>query len=202
MRNSVLLLVSLLFLFAGCKKETQLGKSVFINDPEYTDLPAYSEWGYNTFGAYYDREAFISNNDVVPAKVIVTNNLTSFILSGQLGDGGYYSTAYDKMTIAFKISGFLPSKYAEMVSLNDSILDLKNPAYQVVITKDTTNYSATILNGQLEFKRAQNLLVDTKQVEVILSGYFEFQALVDKMPITVSNGRFDVGIGYSNFYNY
>jgi hypothetical protein len=63
-------------------------------------------------------------------------------------------------------------------------------------------YTANILSGELTFKRAQNLLVDEKQVEVILSGYFEFKALIDNEPVTISNGRFDVGISPDNFYNY
>ena len=60
----------------------------------------------------------------------------------------------------------------------------------------------TIIDGELYFKRVQHLLVDKRSVEAILSGYFQFKTLVDGKPITLSNGRFDVGIGYENFYSY
>jgi len=54
-------------------------------------LPIYSEWGYNTFGAYYDREIFVSNDISVPAKVSVSNNEMSFILDGQKEHQNYDS---------------------------------------------------------------------------------------------------------------
>ena len=50
--------------------------------------------------------------------------------------------------------------------------------------------------------RAQHLLVDEVPQEVILSGVFEFQAMVNGMPVTVSEGRFDVGVDESNFFKY
>jgi len=193
--------LSLLLLLAGCSKEYELTKSVFIQDPEYTDLPAYSEWGYNTFGAYYDRLAFISNNEIVPAKIIVTNNEMSFVLDGQKGSSYYYA-ASDEMTLSFKIPGFIPATYTDLTALNDTILNLANPVYQVIVSMDTLKYTATILSGELNFKRAQNLKVDKKEIEVILSGYFEFKALINEKPVTISNGRFDVGISPDNFYTY
>lgn len=187
----------------GCKKDNELKKSVFIEDSESPDLPQYSEWGYNTFGAYYDREAFVSNNKEVPAKFIVTKNITSFVLTGQEGTYSDYSGNSDtKMSMTFKISGFLPQNYKELMTLNDTTLDLKDSSYQVLVTIGTINDTATILEGELIFKRAQNLIVDTKPEEVILSGYFGFKALIKNVPITISEGRFDVGISSDNFYNY
>ncbi len=200
MKNQLFILVIFLLVFAGCKKENELKKSVFINDPELTDLPAYSEWGYNTFGAYYDREVFVSNDQEVPAKVVVSNNTMSFILTGQKGgtDGG--SGYYPEMTMTFTLTDFLPSQYSDLTVFNDTTLDLKNPLYQVAISVDNVNYAVSILSGELIFKRAQNLTVDKKPVEVILSGYFDFKALINDTPVTISDGRFDVGISPDNFY--
>lgn len=61
-------------------------------------------------------------------------------------------------------------------------------------------YEAEILEGELNFKRVQILQVDKKVVEAILSGYFDLKAIINGKPITVSDGRFDVGIGRDNFY--
>jgi hypothetical protein len=193
---------TIVLIFAGCSKENELEKTVLTYDTEYTDLPAYSEWGYNTFGAYYDREIFISNNDIVPAKVIVSNNAMSFVLDGQKGNVNYYSGSNNEMTMTFKMSGFTPEQYTNLTVLNDTILDLTNPTYQVLVSIDTIEYTVNILSGELTFKRAQNLLVDKKQIEVILSGYFDFKAIINKKPVTISNGRFDVGISPDNFYSY
>ncbi len=201
MKTGLIIFMAVLFLFTGCSKENELKNSVMIYDEEYTDLPAYSEWGYNTFGAYYDRQVFISNYESVPAKVIVTNNEMSFLLEGQ-NETLYENGDYAEMSITFKMPGFTPENYSDLLVLNDTIFDLTNPAYELVVKIDTMKYTADILNGEFNFKRAQNLLVDKKQIEVILSGYFEFKALVGGKPVTVSNGRFDVGIGTDNFYNY
>ncbi len=201
MKTRLIFFIAVLFLFAGCSKENELKNSVMIYDEEYTDLPAYSEWGYNTFGAYYDRAVFISNYEAVPAKVIVTNDEMSFLLDGQ-NETLYENGDYAEMSVTFKMPGFTPANYSDLLVLNDTIFDLTNPAYELIVSIDTINYTADILSGEFNFKRAQNLLVDTKQIEVILSGYFEFKALIDEKPVTVSNGRFDVGIGTDNFYNY
>jgi len=201
-RHLLIFSTLIVIIVGGCSKENELQKSVLLYDDEFPDLPAYSEWGYNTFGVYYDREVFISNNSIVPAKVIVTNNSTSFVLDGQKGNMNYYSDYWNVMSITFKMSGFAPGQYTDLIVLNDTTLDLKNPACQVLLSIDTMVYRANILSGGLMFKRAQNLTVDKNQIEVILSGYFEFKALINDKPVTFSNGRFDVGISPDNFYNY
>ena len=206
--KKIIILVSASLLFVmGCQMDNDLRESNMIFDSEYTDLPAYSEWGYNTFGAYYDREIFISNNLLVPAKVIVSNTETSFILYGQKGANqyyDYYSSSYNNndMSLSFKLGGLKPVQYTDLTLLNDTIIDLKDPLNQVIVTIDTNEYLATILTGQLTFKKAQNLQVDKKQVEVILSGYFDCKALINNKPYTISNGRFDVGVSSDNFYDF
>ncbi len=200
MKKLFLIFAASILIFSACSKENELKKSVFVYDKEFVDLPAYSEWGYNTFGAYYDRTPFVSNNSTVPAKIIVQNNALSFVLAGFKPSENYYSNS--EMTLTFKMPGFAPADYTGLLLLKDSVLDLSKPVYQVLVSIDTANYTAAILSGELKFKRVQNLLVDKKQVEVILSGYFEFKALINNKPITVSDGRFDVGISSDNFYRY
>jgi hypothetical protein len=200
MKKLLLIFSTSILIFLACSKENELKKSVFVYDEEFIDLPAYSEWGYNTFGAYYDRTPFVSNNTIVPAKVIVQNNAMSFVLAGPKQSESYYSNS--EMTMTFKMPGFTPADYTGLLQLNDTVIDLSKSPYQVLVSIDTTHYTATILSGELMFKRAQNLMVDKKQIEVILSGYFEFKALINNKPITVSDGRFDVGISSDNFYRY
>ena len=108
MKNNIInIAFGALLLIVACSKETELGKSVFIPDSDFPDLPAYSEWGYNTFGAYYDRELFVYNESEVPAKVINTGGRTSFLLKGQKGtSGGYYSYNQVEMSISFDLYGF------------------------------------------------------------------------------------------------
>ena len=196
MKTPLLILSLILLVVAGCSKERELKKSVYVPDAELTDLPAYSEWGYNTFGAYYDRDLFILDNNVVPAKVSVTKGETLFILDGQ--DVGSKSSS--SLTLSFKLSAFLPKQYSDLLALNKTTYDLTNPLNQVFITSGTTKTSLTIISGTLQFKRAQYLHVDKSPIEVILSGYFEFKAIINDKPVTFSDGRFDVGIQTDNFY--
>ena len=184
---------------AGCTDDYDLQKSVFIKDRQFAELPAYSEWGYNTFGAYYGNEVFLSNDYLIPARVIAGDNSMAFMLTGQKGSSDDYS-GNNEMTLTFLLNGYSPVYYQDLTIFNDSIIDLKNPAWQVVITIGAMEYTADILGGELEFKRVQNLLVDKSPMEVIMSGYFEFQGSLNGNPVSVTHGRFDVGIDGGNFY--
>jgi hypothetical protein len=178
----------------SCQKDNDLSRSVYVSDPENPDLPAYSEWGYNTFGAYYDRAAFISSSSEVPVKVVVNDSATSFVFAGYKGYGS------SKMAMTFEISGLLPNSYRDLILLNDTVFNLLKPTIHVSISEGLTTVPVTILEGQLNFKRAQNLFVDKVQKEVILSGYFNFKAIINNVPVTISDGRFDVGVENDNFY--
>ncbi len=192
-----------LLLMAACSKETELKKSVFIPDTDFPDLPAYSEWGYNTFGAYYDRELFIYTENDVPAKIINTGGKTSFLLKGQKRSA-QYSYDYDpvNMSISFDLYGFQPNTFSDLLALHDTTIDLTGPNFKMIVTIDTVKHEEQIMSGTLKFIRAQQLMVDKNQVEVILSGEFGYTALVDEEPISITLGRFDVGIGEDNFFKY
>jgi len=205
MKNQfIMMMLTAALFFAACSDEAELQKSVFVPDEDFPELPAYTEWGYNTFGAYYDRDLFIYNAYEVPAKVVNTEGTTSFILNGTRGLYYYYeySPENNAMSLSFDLTGFLPQAYTDLVALNDSVIDLLDPDCRVMVTRDGQKYQEQIINGTLHFKRVQNLIVDKEQVEVILSGTFEYQALSNDVPFSVSLGRFDVAVGKSNFYRY
>ena len=200
MKKQIIFIFTIITLITiGCSKENDLESSVFVYDTDYTELPAYSEWGYNTFGAYYDRQVFISNNKIVPVKTISSNGEFSFSLNGQINDA---NSSYIKreMEMKFTIPGFSPQVYSDLIILNDSTFDLSSALCHLKISMDTTEISTQNLSGELYFKRAQKLYIDNKLIEVILSGYFNVKMMVNNKPITISQGRFDVGISDNNFY--
>ncbi len=190
-KYSLLLLIIIMF---GCA-ENELRQSIFIPDPADPSLPAYSEWGYNTFGAYYDREIIISTNFAVPVKAISESNVFSFEFYGEhrksLQDG-------NPITIRFTLPDFHPASYIDLANLHATTFDLTSAAKVSI----DNNQNVQVLSGQLQFKRVQSLLVDRKPEQVILSGYFDFKIVIDDTPVSVSGGRFDVGIGPNDFYNY
>ena len=204
------IIAAMLLLSACSESDYELEKSVFRPDPVYPSLPEYPEWGYNTFGAYYDRILFIYNDDKVPAKIINTGGITRFMLSGNMSGidhDGYYDYTdsyfpYGDMSVTFELAGFLPETYEDLVQLNDTLIDLTGPGMQVVTVIDNDTVDMELIKGELEFTKAQFLLVDQQPIHVILSGYFGYQAVVDGIPISVSHGRFDVGVGEANFFRY
>ena len=203
MKSKLYLAFIFLLLFAACsddEADLALEQSVFIADPEYPGLPQYSEWGYNTFGAYYDREVFVSNDINIPLKVLVTTDTTIFVFKGQKGSTSYYS-GNDEMMVRFIVPNLYPRKYTDLLVLNDSVLGIQDLDCKVEIYIDGDMVQATILDGYWDFNRVQRLVVDGEQVELILSGYFFFQAIINAEPISISHGRFDVGLGASNFYD-
>jgi hypothetical protein len=196
--KNLLLLSLILSTIVACRNQTELRKSVFIADPDSPGLPLYSEWGYNTFGAYYDRAAFISNWREVPIKVINDNGVTSFILSGQLGleNSGFD----DRASMTVNIPDFHPQTYSDLMALHNTTLDLSGAV--VILSSSQSRDSLEILSGHFQIIRAQHLFVDDDAEEVILSGVFEFQALNNGVPVTLSGGRFDLGVSEYNFFKY
>lgn len=184
----------------SCKKESSLERTVFTPDPESPELPEYSEWGYNTFGAYYERQAFISTNSFVPLKIIETNGKTSLLLNGELTDQGYL--ADKNMVLEIKFPTIWANNYTDLVWLNNTTFNLNDTNIAVIITINNVATVASVFNGEFKFKRVQKLIVDGALAEIIISGTFEIQALVNNVPISISNGRFDFGVNNSNFYKY
>jgi len=203
MKRYLIYIVSVLS-FMSCSKDVDFSKSVMIYDKELTDLPAYSEWGYNTFGVYYDREVLISNDKEVPLKVIVTNNQTTFVFTGQKGNYSYYyNYTYHPMTLSLTLTDYVPTVYSDLSVLHDSTIRLNSKNCIVELNfDDTTKIPVKVIDGQFYFKRIQKVTVDKKPQELILSGYFDFKALINGKPITFSNGRFDLGLANANFYKY
>lgn len=192
-----ILFFALIIMLASCSKENDLKKSVMIYDDELTDLPAYTEWGYNTFGAYYDREIFISNDTDIPLKVICQNGETVFNFNGQ-NNASSWEASDMKMNI--RMLNYSPETFTDLLIFNDSIINFKDSTIQIEIVRNSQTYSCPVISGGMHIKRAQELYVDDELIEVILSGYFDFQVLINGEPISISEGRFDFGINNSNFF--
>ena len=169
----------------------ELEKTIFIEDTAFPGLPIYSELGYNAFGAYFDSGVFRSSIDL-PASVRVANGKTTFLFSGQKSSSW--------MSISFIIPQSNIQNYSELISISGTKYDLGDPKYQVIISNDFKDESAQILTGIFEITRIKNVIVDKKRVEVILAGRFNFQAMVNGRPVSVTEGRFDVGVDTGNFY--
>lgn len=192
-----ILLAILSIVFYSCSKEYELQESVFIEDPYSPGLPMYTEWGYNTFGAYFDRDVY-TQGSAVPLKVISRTTGTTFQFLGVV-----QSDFEDiDVQLEFKFSDFRPGEYTDLIDLHDTTINLLDTNSVVSIKIGGDAKSTELLNGELIFKRAQNLYVDTYLEEVILSGYFHLQVVIDSIPVSIDDGRFDMGVGSRNFFVY
>lgn len=197
--NKVLYVVCFLAVFSACSSDKyELKKTVFIPDPELPMLPIYSEWGYNTFGVFYDRTPFIADEVVAPSKFIVSEDSISFELTGNLLTGTFSETG---SKLIFRIPNLQPELYEELLVLDQQVLDLVEDGVSVYFQHDHDFNKLQVIEGRLDFVRAQHLFIDTRPMQVILSGKFDFRAVVNGSPVSFSDGRFDIGVTDDNFYN-
>lgn len=193
--SAAAIMVLMIALFASCaESDFEISQSVFIQDYDYPGLPIYSEWGYNTFGMYLDRGTFVSSNESFPVKIIVNPDTFNITFSGK------YNGSPASLRIA--LMGYAPTDYIQLIELNDSIVNLKDDNCMVTLTHDGRTSVLKIIDGRLIFKRTQSLYIDKEFIKTILSGKIEFKTFMNNQPVAITNGRFDLGIGYENFYYY
>jgi hypothetical protein len=184
-----------------CTNEDVMDKTIFIPDEKDENLPAYTEWGYNSFGAKYERLYFLATDAIVPCKITYQNGTLNFYLRGNLHNNAekyYYQK--ENMTLMFSFPSDRMSAYADLVSLHDVQIDLQDASCHVKIERDNNVTDLTPQSGRLFFKRAQLLRIDGMVDRVILSGYFDMQFLIDGKPERISDGRFDIGINNDFYY--
>jgi len=193
-------LICLIILFpavlSSCAKmeDFNLSGTVFIEDPYYPGLPIYSEWGYNTFGAYIDRKPFVSTTDDLPVKIIVNTDTLHLILRGRMGS--------QDVDLKISIKGLSPATYFDLTELGGTTFNLKETGRSVTLKTGDQTTILTLIEGELQVTRVQRLYVDEEPTRSIMSGYLNLKTFLNNEPIAISHGRFDLGIGYENFYNY
>lgn len=191
---SIIMVLTLAMISCSKMEDFYLSETVFIEDPYYPGLPIYSEWGYNTFGAYIDRKPFISTSMDLPAKIFVNTDTLHLILRGVMNG--------KNTDLKFSINGYSPQNYFELTSLNNTIINLKDPGRSVELKIDNSRTVLNLIEGELHVKRVQQLYLDEEPTRAIISGEFQLKTFLNNEPVAISYGRFDLGIGYENFYNF
>ena len=104
--------------------------------------------------------------------------------------------------LKFSIKGYSPATQYDLLSLNDSTFNLKEPGRTTTLKIGDETIILNLIEGELKIKRVQRLFVDEELTMTILSGYFNLKTFLNNEPVAISYGRFDLCIGYENFYNY
>lgn len=193
--HHIFLLFAAIFLLTSCTDDDyELSVSVFIEDPYYPGLPIYSEWGYNTFGAYIDRKPYVSIDEEIPAKIIVNSDTLHMILKGRMGN--------ENVDMHFSIKGYPLATNWDLVELNGKTINLKDPGCSITLKMNGQITNLKIIEGEILVDKVQKLYIDEEPMRIIMSGHFHFKTFLQNEPVAISYGRFDLGIGYENFYNY
>jgi hypothetical protein len=199
MKKYFFLFFALTVLFSACDSESQMNRTVFVPDENDSNLPAYTEWGYNSFGAVYDgRSYFLATNDIVPCKILYKDGILRFALFGIIRAN--YEPENVTLLIDFPFES--TEQYADLLKFNDLKIDLSADDCIVKIIYDEKEKEPDITSGALHFKRAQLLYIDNVPNRVILSGTFEMSFFENDFPIRISDGRFDLGITDNEFHSY
>jgi hypothetical protein len=200
MKKYLFSLTGIFLLLCACSKD-ELDRTIFIPDDDDSNLPAYTEWGYNAFGARYERDYFLVSNQFVPCKITYRSGMLNFSLIGNIKGSAASYRDEGKMTLTFSFPSPPMRRYADLAALHDTTIDLTDASCVVRIEKGNVETVSTSRSGHLTFKRAQLLRVDEVENRIILSGTFDVQILVNNRPESFSDGRFDVGIN-KDFYSF
>ena len=179
-------------LLFSCKKD-RLDETIFIPDEDNFELPAYTEWGYNAFGAVYELETINSRYNAAPCKIVYKNGALDFSLIGRISN-------FKAATLTFSFP-LLPE--VKTIFDLDVLHDLTvNLAENCTVTLEVNDTQITLedVSGKLHFKRFQLLRVDEKINRIILSGIFDLTFKKNELSETISDGRFDMGITEKDFY--
>jgi len=193
----ILYLVTVCMTIVSCSDAgSELDRTIFIPDAENSSLPAYSEWGYNSFGAVYEKSIFVVNNSIPPFKIMFHNDSLRLLLSGITTE----AQRSDKMELIIAFPCEPMDTYTDLLSLHKQKVDLTESKVSLSIGGNA-HQVLNVLSGEFYFKRVQLLSVDDKENRVILSGTFELRYLADNgFANYFTDGRFDFGINKFDSY--
>lgn len=192
MKKCFLIISVLGLIFMSCKKEMTLGGSYIIPDPANPSLPIYSESGYNTFGAMFDDNSMTkSQYPYNSGFVYITTDTMSVFKMNFLG----------MVAIDFKLKDMFPGNYAELLALDGKTYNFKEPNSSFALYYDNTPVDYQLIDGEIEFHKAQPLRIDEVVSGTVLSGYFSMKFIIDNQPHSIYDGRFDVSVQDHNFYD-
>ena len=197
MKKYIFIIIACMTIVSCSKEDPQLNRTIFIPDENDTGLPAYTEWGYNVFGAKYERTYFKASESIVPCKIMYRNDSIHFLMQGVIGSN--YSN--NNMALTFIFPSERITNHNDFITFHKKVIDLSDGCVVKMITDDNEKV-LNITKGELNFKRAQLLSVDDVANRVILSGTFDIQFVgAGSFPENFSDGRFDFGITEREFYN-
>lgn len=198
MKKIAIICLAAASLTTACDTNDEIDRSIWISDSNDYNLPEYSEWGYNTFGAKMGRNYFVSCWHEIPCALEWHGDNSTLELTMNGRESSYYGDDMS-LTIIFPCDSVIDSN-RKLYLLDGKTIDLTDPAVKVVVGHDNRESEQVeliedIRGGELYFKHVQLLYIDDKFTEAIISGTFDIRYKDSNgQKCTITNGRFDLGI--------
>lgn len=174
----IIILSILIISLASCRRDDSVyfDSVVYKSDNVNNDLPRYSELGLNTFGAYYNDTAWVSDATYAASVDHYINDTLRIVFNGSLRN----RNAGLGLLILVVNNG-------PLTDLNDRKISLPDPN----ISFQINNVPFSVESGSFYFKKCKKLLVDGLQIGTTFSGTFDLSGKVASKSVALTNGRFD-----------
>ena len=181
-------------LLTNCDRTYTYQNSVLFYENNF-DFPIYSEQGYNTFGVMFDNQSLVSDNNVIPMKVLTKSNQISFVFTGKhyISKQNYNGSI---KTLKFVINNLTIDKFEDLILMEGLHFPLNDSNCQVIYD----NEPLKIDNGLFHIKKVGKIILDGENLCVYMSGEFYFDTYLDDFPTCFYEGRYDITVGKHNFY--
>lgn len=207
MKKQLLICALAATLFA-CSEGSDLKKSIFVPDADDSKLPAYTEWGYNTFGAYTEGGKVFTFNNNIPLTISAQATCTELRFNGELYEE-YGARSDEKRELIIRTmaianaAGIAPTSAEDLTLINGKTIKLDAASNdEVYVVRNGISHKIEIASGSsITFNRVQKIYIDKNYTQMIVSGHFKIIAKLPNTSFSFTDGRFDVGIkdGYSFF---
>ena len=203
-------LVAIICFFGSCSRHNVVTHDIteeiiFIADESDHNLPAYTESGYNTFGALFEKDYFVVNKGITPLKMQYHQGKMLVVFDGvrKRTANFYSSNIYAPMTMYFTFPFDECKSYEDLLKLHNTKINLTATGCEVKMKIGEASSATTldVVEGELFFRRAQNLNIDDNRIGVILSGTFFVKFKKGSEYTVIKNGRFDFSIN-QNYFTY
>ena len=197
---------------SACDDDDIIDETIWVSDSNNRHLPAYTEWGYNTFGARVNDGYFISRRYGYSSPCRFTSGNDNMLMEMTGYDDIHYGLKDDRMVglnIDFKFQHI--AQYKELIELNGKSFDLSDNgqvnAVELVFNSwqergdEDVTCRMTVERGTLTFSKVMLLRIDEDDEEAIVAGTFEIYGTLDNgKKYHITKGRFDFGVNERNLF--
>lgn len=196
---------------SACDDDDIIDETIWVSDSNNRHLPAYTEWGYNTFGARVN-DGYLLSHRYGYSSPCRFNSGDDFMTIEMFGHEDYYHRFGDNdylEGLRFNIKLDHITEYKELTTLGGRTFDLSDDSQTISVellfssprTGDDEARLLSVERGSITFSKVVLLRIDEEVEEAIVAGTFEiYGTLSDGKKYHITKGRFDFGVNERNLF--